>query len=49
MYFYNFVSQDIAFFDDPLNGTGPLTSRLSVDASKVKGVSNNVQSLKQSH
>ncbi|CAG8692745.1 339_t:CDS:2, partial [Racocetra fulgida] len=33
------LNQEIAYFDDEKNGTGVLTSKLAVDATKVKGLS----------
>lgn len=36
--YYTSFSQDIAFFDNPQNGTGQLTARLATDASNVNGV-----------
>ena len=34
--FQAMLKQDMEFFDDPMNGTGSLTSRLSEDAEKIK-------------
>ncbi|CAJ0767505.1 3661_t:CDS:10 [Entrophospora sp. SA101] len=38
MTFTSLVKQEVAFFDDEKNGTGVLTSKLAVDASKVEGL-----------
>lgn len=32
------MKQEIGFFDDEKNGTGILTSKLAVDASKIEGL-----------
>ena len=32
------LSQDVSWFDDPLNNVGALTTRLSVEAAAVQGV-----------
>ena len=32
------LKQEIAYFDDEKNGTGVLTSKLAVDATKVEGL-----------
>lgn len=34
-----FISKDMAFFDNPENGTGALCSRLATEVSSVQGVS----------
>jgi len=36
--FKAYLRQDVAFFDDPANGTGALTTRLATDASAIQGV-----------
>jgi ABC-type multidrug transport system fused ATPase/permease subunit len=36
--FEAFMRQEIAYFDDEKNGTGVLTSKLAVDATKVEGL-----------
>lgn len=36
----SFFSQDMAFFDNPENGTGAICSRLATDVSTIQGVSN---------
>ena len=33
------LKQEMGWFDDPVNGTGALCSRLSADASAIQGVS----------
>lgn len=40
--FTNLLLHDIAYFDDPDNATGALTSRLSTDAQSIQGVSGQV-------
>ncbi|CAJ0645863.1 8190_t:CDS:10 [Entrophospora sp. SA101] len=42
MTFTSLVKQEVAFFDDIKNGTGVLTSKLAVDASKVEGLAGNL-------
>nr|CAG8573010.1 5899_t:CDS:10 [Entrophospora candida] len=42
MTFTSLVKQEVAFFDDVKNGTGVLTSKLAVDASKVEGLAGNL-------
>ena len=37
--FKAYLRQDIHFFDDPANSTGALTTRLSIEASAIQGVS----------
>jgi ATP-binding cassette subfamily B (MDR/TAP) protein 1 len=32
------LKQEVGFFDDEKNGTGVLTSKLAVDASKIEGL-----------
>ena len=39
------LRQEIGWFDDHRNATGALTTRLAVDASEVKGVSQSVSVL----
>jgi ABC-type multidrug transport system fused ATPase/permease subunit len=38
MTFGHLIKQEIAFFDDENNGTGILTAKLAVDATKVEGL-----------
>jgi len=38
MTFESLLKQEVAFFDDENNGTGVLTSKLAVDATKVEGL-----------
>ena len=37
--FKAYLRQDIHYFDDPKNSTGALTTRLSIEANAVQGVS----------
>lgn len=37
--FKTYLRQDVHYFDDPANSTGALTTRLSVEAAAIKGVS----------
>ena len=38
MTFGHLIKQEVAFFDDENNGTGILTAKLAVDATKVEGL-----------
>lgn len=37
--FKAYLRQDVAYFDDPANSTGALSTRLSVEVAAIKGVS----------
>lgn len=47
--FKAYLRQEIAFFDDPKNSTGALTTRLATEVSAVQGVNQMIQACSLSH